>query len=72
MHVHGTTLYNSLYRFDDSMLVNTHVWGLSAYSAPVLHLRRLGAGGLFDTYAQSFEAVWATSTPAYRAEIRSG
>jgi transcriptional regulator with XRE-family HTH domain len=30
VHVHGTTLYNSLYRFDDSMLVNTHVWGPSA------------------------------------------
>jgi hypothetical protein len=66
VHVHGTTLYNSIYRFDDRMLVNTHVWGLSAYSAPVLHLRRLGAGGVFDTYARSFEAVWATSRPAYQ------
>jgi hypothetical protein len=65
IRVHGTTLYNSIYRFDDAMLVNTHVWGLSAFAAPVLHLRRLVAGGLFDTYAQSFEAVWATATPAY-------
>ena len=66
VHVHGTTLYNSLYRFDDRMLVNTHIWGLSAFSAPVLHLRRLGPGGVFDTYARSFEAVWATSRPAYQ------
>jgi transcriptional regulator with XRE-family HTH domain len=65
IRTHGTTLYNSVYRFDDVMLVNTHVWGVSAFAAPVLHLRRLGAGGLFDTYAQSFEAVWATSSPAY-------
>jgi hypothetical protein len=65
VRVHTTTLYNSIYRFDDVMLVNTHVWGLSAFGAPVLHLRRLVDGGLFDTYAQSFEAVWATATPAY-------
>jgi hypothetical protein len=65
IRVHGTTLYNSIYRFDDTMLVNTHVWGLSAFAAPVLHLRRLVVGGLFDTFAQSFDAVWATATPAY-------
>jgi hypothetical protein len=67
IRVHGTTLYNSIYRFNDAMLVNTHVWGLSAFAAPVLHLRRLVDGGLFDTFAQSFEAVWATATPAYPA-----
>ena len=37
---HGTTLYNSIYRVDDEMLVNTHVYGVNAYAAPVLHLRR--------------------------------
>ncbi len=63
--MHGTTLYNSLFRFDDALLVNTHVWGLIAYSAPVLHLRRRSDGGLFDTYAQSFEAGWAQAAPAY-------
>ena len=47
------------------MLVNMHVWGLSAFGAPVLHLRRLVDGGLFDTYAQSLEAVWSTAKPAY-------
>jgi hypothetical protein len=51
LRVHGTTLYNSIYRFDDVMLVNTHVWGISAVGAPVLQLRRVVDGGLFDTYA---------------------
>ncbi len=27
---HGTTLYNSIYRFDEEMLVNTHVYGFMA------------------------------------------
>ncbi|MDH6129963.1 hypothetical protein P3T39_006956 [Kitasatospora sp. GP82] len=63
LRTHGTTLYNSLYRADDQMLVNAHVWGVNAYGAPVWHLRRNGDGGMFDTYAASFEAVWETSRP---------
>ncbi|GAB2876502.1 XRE family transcriptional regulator [Streptomyces mayteni] len=60
---HSTTLYNSIYRADDQMLVNAHVWGVNAYGAPVWHLRRNGDGGMFDTYAESFNAVWATAAP---------
>jgi hypothetical protein len=64
VHVHDTTLYNSIYRFDDEMLVNAHVYGTNAYGAPVLHLRRLAGGRLFSTYAASFDAVWERSIPA--------
>lgn len=63
IRTHGTTLYNSLYRADDHVLVNAHVWGVTAYRAPVWHLRRSGEGGMFDTYAESFDAVWSTATP---------
>nr|WP_190112269.1 helix-turn-helix domain-containing protein [Streptomyces cinnamoneus] len=63
IRTHGTTLYNSLYRADDQLLVNAHIWGANAFAAPVWHLRRNGDGGVFDTYAQSFDAVWATATP---------
>ncbi|MEU5126117.1 XRE family transcriptional regulator [Streptomyces mobaraensis] len=63
IRTHGTTLYNSLYRADDQLLVNAHVWGANAFAAPVWHLRRHDAGRIFDTYAQSFDAVWATATP---------
>ncbi len=63
VHVHDTTLYNSIYRFDDEMLVNAHLYATNAYAAPVLHLRRLDGGQLFANYAQSFDAVWEGSTP---------
>jgi hypothetical protein len=63
LRTHSTTLYNSLYRADDQALVNAHVWGVNAYGAPVWHLRRNGAGGMFDTYAESFHAVWETARP---------
>jgi transcriptional regulator with XRE-family HTH domain len=55
---HGTPLYNSIYRFDDDMLINTHLYGFMAAHAPVLHLRRLSTGELFESYSESFENVW--------------
>lgn len=63
IRTHGTTLYNSLYRADDQVIVNAHIFGVNAYSAPVWHLRRHSDGGLFETYADSFSAVWATAQP---------
>ncbi|GAB3127048.1 hypothetical protein GCM10027160_51290 [Streptomyces calidiresistens] len=63
IRTHGTTLYNSLYRGDDEMLVNAHLWGVNAFAAPVWHLRRGREGGVFDTYARSFDKVWETAVP---------
>jgi transcriptional regulator with XRE-family HTH domain len=55
---HDSVLYNSIYRFDDEMLVNTHVVGSPAPRNPVLHLRRTDQGTLFDHYLSSFDRVW--------------
>jgi hypothetical protein len=60
---HDTTLYNSVFRFDDEMLVTLHVYGIPGAHAPLLHLRRLGEGDLFTTYAESFERVWSIAKP---------
>jgi lambda repressor-like predicted transcriptional regulator len=57
--IHTTTLYNSILRFDDEMLVNMHVFGLVGSQAPVMHLRQLSSGDLFETYMESFDQVWA-------------
>ena len=37
VRLHATTLYNSLYRFDQSLLINTHAYGAPAAHSPVLH-----------------------------------
>jgi transcriptional regulator with XRE-family HTH domain len=63
LRLHSTPLYNSIYRSDDELLVNTHMYGLSAAQAPVLHLRRVAGGDLVTTYMESFERVWATARP---------
>ncbi|GAA2510056.1 XRE family transcriptional regulator [Pilimelia columellifera] len=66
---HSTTLYNSIYRFDDDMLVNTHAYGFPAAHAPVLHLRELSGGDLFGTYADSFDRVWSGGQPVWGSAV---
>ncbi|MFE7979940.1 XRE family transcriptional regulator [Streptomyces shenzhenensis] len=69
--LHDSTLYNSIYRSDDEMLVNPHVYGIGAYMAPVFHLRRLSDGGLFETYANSIEHTWENAHQVTADDIAS-
>jgi len=62
VRLHGTTLYNSIFRFDDEMLVNLHTYGVPAAQSPVVHLHRLGGGRLFEHYAASYERVWESTS----------
>jgi hypothetical protein len=65
IRLHTTVLYNSIYRADDEMLVNTHIYGTPAAHAPVLHLQRHNDDDMFSTYANSFERVWTTAKPLH-------
>jgi transcriptional regulator with XRE-family HTH domain len=60
---HGTVLYNSIFRADDSLLVNTHIYGLPAAQAPVWSLRKISGGQLASHYLDSFERVWNGAEP---------
>lgn len=62
---HRTVLYNSIYLGDDQLLVNTHVYGVTAARAPVWHLKKVAGGEIAATYLESFERVWesAVSVP---------
>ena len=61
--LHDTVLYNSIYRADDQVLANTHIYGFAAAQAPVLHLRRVAGGSMVSTSLDSFERVWDGATP---------
>jgi transcriptional regulator with XRE-family HTH domain len=63
LRLHGTVLYNSIYRADDQLLVNTHIYGIMANNAPVFHLRKIPGGEMANTYVESFERVWDGATP---------
>ncbi|MEU5879452.1 helix-turn-helix transcriptional regulator [Spirillospora sp. NPDC047279] len=58
IRLHDTVLYNSIYRADDDLLINTHAYGIAASDAPVLHLRRAAHDDMTRTYLESFERVW--------------
>lgn len=65
---HATVLYNSILRFDDQMFVNPHIYGMPAFRAPIMHLRRVQGGPLFETYLECFENIWAAARPYQAAE----
>ena len=60
---HRTILYNSIYRADDDLLVNTHIFGLPAAQAPVWHFRKVPGGEIATAYLESFERVWESAEP---------
>lgn len=62
---HGTILYNSIYRFDDHLLINGHAYGSVAGQNPVMQLRRIEGGVMWQHYMASFERVWNTATPEF-------
>ena len=48
-------MYNSIYRADEQLLVNTHIYGMAANNAPVFHLRKMPGGDMARSYLESFE-----------------
>ncbi|MBO0610694.1 helix-turn-helix domain-containing protein [Myceligenerans salitolerans] len=61
--LHRTTLYNSIFVYDDDMLITPHVFGVPGYMAPMLHLQRDPERDMFDMYRDSFERVWTLGKP---------
>jgi transcriptional regulator with XRE-family HTH domain len=67
--LHGCTLYASLFRYDDEIIVNPHAYGEAASANPALHLRRLDGGQVAAHYMDSFERVWETARPWKGEEV---
>ncbi|MFI6534783.1 helix-turn-helix domain-containing protein [Nonomuraea sp. NPDC050547] len=63
IRLHRTVLYNSIFRGDDQLLVNTHAYGQPAGDAPVMHLRRVAGGDMVGLYLGSFEKTWDGAVP---------
>jgi hypothetical protein len=63
VRLHGSTLYASIFRYDNDMMVNPHIWGMPASANPIMHMRRLDGGGWFDQYVTSFDTIWDAASP---------
>ncbi|GAA5174953.1 DUF5919 domain-containing protein [Pseudonocardia eucalypti] len=61
--LHETCLYTSIFRADDDLIVNTHVYGVAGSNAPAMHLRKVPGGDMVALYQESFETVWASARP---------
>jgi len=68
LRLHSAPMYTSSFCFDDEMLVTPHLYRTPGKLAPLLHLRRMGAGGIFDRYAKNFERIWIDGLRARRPE----
>ncbi len=60
--LHTCHLYNSVFRFDDKMIVTPHLFRARGYQHPALHLRKLSAHGIFSSFAEQFEQIWGSTT----------
>ena len=60
---HGCTLYASMFRFDDRLLVNSHIYGAPASHSPVQLITRVAGGRMFSNYMAGFDRVWAEARP---------
>lgn len=59
----SATLYASIFRFDDEVLLNTHLWGNAASDSPVFHFRREHNHGIAAGAIRSFDHVWEAAQP---------
>lgn len=69
--LHSMHLYNSVFRFDNQMIVTPYLIRARGYQHPSLHLRRLSAHGIFSSFADQVEQIWDTVTP-YAEELVDG
>jgi hypothetical protein len=60
--LHTTHLYNSVFRFDDQMIVTPYLVRARGYQHAALHLRRLSSHGIFESFSDQAEQIWETVT----------
>jgi transcriptional regulator with XRE-family HTH domain len=63
LRTHNFTIYSSIFRFDDDILVNHHLFGIRGFLSPLVHLRRETEGGLFDLVSGAFDRFWEVISP---------
>lgn len=69
--LHTTHLYNSVFRFDDQMIVTPYLVRARGYQHPALHLRKLSPHGIFASFEDQVEQIWGAVTP-YLEEVPGG
>ncbi|BBN47271.1 hypothetical protein MINTM019_34720 [Mycobacterium paraintracellulare] len=66
IRTHDSTLYTSIFRVDDTMIVNFHIYGSPGRNNPLLVLSRHHEPRLWTTLEQAFDRVWDNATALTR------
>jgi transcriptional regulator with XRE-family HTH domain len=66
VRTHRSTLYSSIFRVDDTMIVNFHIYGSPGRNNPVMVVPRYQEPRLWATLEQAFTQVWDTAAPLTR------
>jgi transcriptional regulator with XRE-family HTH domain len=63
IRLHDTVLYNSLYRADDQLMVNQHIYGLPAAHTPVFSFHATDKSSMLEAYLSTLERIWTAASP---------
>jgi hypothetical protein len=63
VRTHETTLYTSIFRVDDDMIVNFHIYGSPGRDNPVMVFSRQQEPRLWATFERAFTRVWDNARP---------
>ncbi|GAB2646137.1 DUF5919 domain-containing protein [Nocardia goodfellowii] len=61
--LHTVHLYNSVFRFDDQMIVTPYLIRARGYQHTALHLRQLSPHGIFSSFTDQVEQIWGSVAP---------
>lgn len=63
IRTHQTTLYSSIFRVDDRVIVNFHIYGSPGRNNPVMVFARSDEPRLWATFEEAFNRVWDNAKP---------
>jgi transcriptional regulator with XRE-family HTH domain len=63
IRTHQTTLYTSMFRVDDDMIVNFHIYGSPGRNNPVMVFAQADQPRLWATFDQAFNRIWDNAKP---------
>jgi hypothetical protein len=63
IRTHTTPLYASMFRADDTLIANPHLYGAPASDNPAIVIKRDDAPDLWNDHRLAFERVWNTARP---------
>jgi lambda repressor-like predicted transcriptional regulator len=71
IRTHQTTLYTSIFRVDDDVIANFHIYGSPGRNNPVMVFARDDEPRLWATLEQAFTSVWGGAEPLVTASNTS-